>query len=187
MKTLSALAVSVLLTGCFSTSLRQVSRWTVDYTGSQTAGGSPVYGPIRLLQLSVAAPYDTRSLVVLREDGTVAFDPFNEFAAQPAQLLKTAAQRALAGSGLGAAVVPAVSSVRTDCAVEIDITRLALDCRQAGRRTAEVGVLVRLVKSNAIVGQKEARVAVDAGSGDYGAAFSEAASKAMGEAFAGLR
>lgn len=187
MKIISLFAAAILLSGCLSSSPRSVTLWNLEFQGGPAERRSPVpYGPTRLLQVSVASPADNRSILVERADGSVAFDPYNEYAAAPVLLLRNLASEAMATSGLFASVVGSASSARTDCSVEIVFTKLALDCSQAGRREAEVAVLIRLIRKGEIERVVLAGGRADAQSGNYGKSFSAAASQAMADALSKL-
>lgn len=187
MKIISLFAAAILLSGCLSSSPRSVTLWNLEFQGGPAERRSPVpYGPTRLLQVSVASPADNRSILVERADGSVAFDPYNEYAAAPALLLRNLASEAMARSGLFASVVGSASSARADCSMEIIFTKFALDCRQEGRREAEAEVLLRLVRKGEIERVVRGGGRVDAQSGNYGKAFSAAASQAMADALSKL-
>ncbi len=187
MKIISVLSAAILLSGCLTSSSRAVKLWNLEFSGEASARSQAVYGPTRLLQISVASPADNRSILVERSDGSVAFDPHNEYAAAPTLLLRNLAREAMANSGLFASVVGSASSARTDCSMEIVFTKLALDCRnQKGLREARVEVLLRLVRKGEIERIVQAGGRADAQSGNYGKAFSLAASQAMTDALAKL-
>lgn len=188
MKIISVFAAAILLSGCLTSSPRSVTLWNLEFHGFSAERRSPApYGPTRLLQVSVASPADNRSILVERVDGSVAFDPYNEYAAAPALLLRNLANEAMLSSGLFASVVGSASSARTDCSMEIVFTRFALDCRnEKGLREAKVGVLLRLVRKGEIERVVQADGRADAQSGNYGKAFSEAASQAMTDALAAI-
>lgn len=187
MKIISVFAAAVLLSGCLTSSSRSVTLWNLEFQGVSASTAEAVYGSTRLLQISVASPADNRSILVERADGSVAFDPYNEYAAAPALLLRNLASEAMATSGLFASVVGSASSARADCSMEIIFTKFALDCRQEGRREAEAEVLLRLVRKGEIERVVRGGGRVDAQSGNYGRAFSQAASQAMTDALAKLR
>lgn len=187
MKTISAFAAAILLSGCLSSSPRSATLWNLDYRNVASTESAAVYGPARLLQVSVSSPSDNRSMLVRRADGSVAFDPYHEYAASPALLLRNVASEAMARSGVFASVVGSASSAQTDCSVEIVFTKLALDCSQEGRREAEVELVLRVVRKGAIEHIVRGGGRVDAQSGKYGKAFSEAASQALVDALAKLR
>lgn len=188
MKKIAAVVILPLLTGCLTTTVPDVSRWLVEYRPVKTERPKTQnLGIARLTQLVVRSPYNTESLAVLRANGTVAFDPFNEYAAQPSFLLRGAAFDALTASGLFDGVVGATSKVIEDCSVEVVVTRLALDCRREGERKAVAEVLLRLVKSDSLVKSAEGAASVDAADGNFGEAFSRALSSAIFGAMGQLR
>jgi hypothetical protein len=137
-------------------------------------------------QVTVRAPYGAKSIAVLRGNGTVAFDPYNEFAAGVAQLMKGIVAEAMKKSGLFNAVIGASSSAGSDVFAEATVTRLALDCREQGRRKAVADVCVMLVSGRDIVASASGSGTADAADGNYGKAFSRAVSDALANALRGL-
>lgn len=141
---------------------------------------------VRISQVLVRAPYNAAGLTVLRADGSLAFDAYNEYAAQPATLMKGVVFEALSASGLCRTVVNPSSFVSSTASLEVMVTKLALDCRKDDARRAVAGVLVRLIgKDSLSVARGEGEA--DAADGNYGAAFSRAVSAALDAAFAQLR
>ena len=137
-------------------------------------------------QVLVRSPYGVKGLAVLRADGSVAFDPYNEYAAGPAAILKGVVHDALAASGLFKEVVESSSSVKASALVEVSFTRLALDCRERGARRAVANVELRVVGDRDIVAHAKGSGESDAADGNYGAAFSRAASEALSAALGRL-
>jgi len=184
---LCILPAMAMLAGCLSSGTPAATEWTVAVEkGAVRHVAAPKFGVARLLLVDVRAPYAGREIAVLRGDGSVAFDPYNTFAATPLRLMTGGALDALAGSGLFSAVVEAGSSADSDVDVEVAVLRMALDCRVEGSRRAVVALSVRLVRSHRIVAYAIGEGACDAGSGDYSASFSAAAASAFGEAFGNL-
>lgn len=175
------------LAGCFTSKIQPVSYWPVEYKGPVASAPSPKFGVTRVLPITVRAPYGTRSLTVLRADGTVAFDPLNEFAALPSQLAKGVLVDALAASGLSKDIVDTSSIAAADVSFEVVVERLALDCRQEDRRTAVAEVVVKVLTGHSIVSSVKGAGASDAAAGNYGEAFSSALSSAFTVAFGQLR
>jgi len=126
-------------------------------------------------------------MVVMRKDGTVAFDDYNLFAASPSLLLNGVCLSALKASGLFENVIGASSGASSDVSVEVFVERLALDCRQEGARRAVVEILVRVLKGRSIMSTTEGEESVDASDGDYGVAFSKAVSSAVSSALSKMR
>lgn len=181
-----------LLAGCLTSAPPSVATWTIDYMPALTASapsmpaeGAP-RGSVRVSQVVVRAPYDAKALVVLRSDGSLAFDPYNQFAARPAALLKSAVQDAFLSQGAFRAAVSAASQLATDLSVEATVTRLALDCRTAGTRRATVELSLLLLKDRAAYASARGEGSADAADGDYSRAFSEAFSRAAAAALAHL-
>lgn len=182
------LAVLPALAGCLSPSHPpEVACWNIEYSApSAPSAAEPSFGVVRVSQVTVRAPYGAKSIAVLRGNGTVAFDPYNEFAAGVAQLLKGTVAEAMEKSGLFNAVVGASSSAGSDVFAEATVTRLALDCREQGRRKAVADVCVMLVSGRDIVASASGSGTADAADGNYGKAFSRAVSDALANALRGL-
>lgn len=140
------------LAGCLSSAPKPPVNWTID-----------VAAEAKVASAVVCAPYAGQRLAVLRADGSIAFDPFNSFAAAPGSIIKDAV---VARRGEGALVV----------------RRLALDCRAAGRRDAVVELEIALGDR---LGKGEA--AEPTADGNYSAAFSRAFEKAYTQAHEGLK
>jgi uncharacterized lipoprotein YmbA len=182
------LAVLPALAGCLSPSHPpEVACWNIEYSApAAPSAAEPRFGVARVSQVTVRAPYGAKSIAVLRGNGTVAFDPYNEFAAGVAQLLKGTVAEAMEKSGLFNAVVGASSSAGSDVFAEATVTRLALDCREQGRRKAVADVCVMLVSGRDIVASASGSGTADAADGNYGKAFSRAVSDALANALRGL-
>lgn len=166
-----------MVAGCLSGGPRPVSSWPVHACVVAKPAAKPTFGVTRLSQLVVRAPFDARQLAVLRDDATMADDPYNRFPAAPSQLLKGPAMDVLASSGKFAAVVGSTSAASVSHVAEITVTALQLDCKEGDggepRREAQVGVsLLVLDRDRAIVGMGEGFGTGDARKGNYGEAFS---------------
>lgn len=167
--------------GCLTTAAPECSCWLVEYCGgSGTARNAAKYGVVRASQVVVRAPYSSTALPVLRKDGTIAFDPCNEFAASPALLLKGVVVDALKASGAFKEVVGASSSAAASESVELTVTKLALDCREGRKAVVELGV--RVVRDREIVAVVKGEGVEDASDGNYGRSFSLAVSEALSSA-----
>ena len=195
MKVLSTLAclsgMPLLFTGCLSPSVPTTpSSWSVEYVAdkpaSRPAAEGATRGSVRVSQIVVRAPYDVRELTVLRPDGSLAFDPYNQFAAAPATLLKGAVQDAFRRHGDFRAAVSAGSRLPTDLSVETTVTRLALDCRETGTRRACVELSLLLLKDGAAYASADGAGVADAADGNYSRAFSAAFSQAISRALEDL-
>ena len=186
MKKLIAVLLVPALAGCLTVTMPEVSQWNVEYAGAVRPAQKTAYDVVRVTQVMVRSPYNAAGLAVLRADGSVALDPYNEYAALPSSLLKGVVFEALDASGLCRTAVNASSSAVSSASLEVMVTKLALDCRKAGVRRAVADVLVR------VIGKDEVRVArgdgaADAADGNYGAALSRAVSAALDAAFAQMR
>ena len=189
-----AAAVAVSCAGCFSSAPPPATAWTLDaapVSGLPPAEPKPVFAATRLGGVSVLPPYDQSSFAVRRTDGSIAFDPANRFAAQPAALLKGPLMAGLSADGRFGHVVPQSSVVISDAIVEVVFPELSLDCRDAGSRKARASVTVNVVKG----GRSQRDIALsgsgageaDASDGNYSAAFSAAVNTAVANALSGLK
>lgn len=177
------------LCGCLSAAPKAPRNWLVEWDRAQIpseASRKAAFGLARLSSVAVRAPYDTSHIAVLRDDGTVAFDPCNTYAASPAQLLRGAAADALSSSGVFERVLPSGSAAAADVSVEIVVRRLALDCRSGGAREALVEIETVILDARSVVAAAGAQSRVDASEGDYSAAFSRAFAQAVRKAAADL-
>lgn len=191
-KSLLVLLMASVFAGCLSSSAPvEVSNWTIDVSGVASSPG-PIpaegvsHGAVRLSQVSVRAPYDARQIAVLRKNGSVAFDAYNQFASSPAALAKGAALDMLASSKAFRSAVASASAVRSELSAELSINRLALDCRVEGERKATVALALTIVRDREIFAAVTGEAAVDAADGDYSKAFSAAFAMAMEKALGGL-
>lgn len=182
---LFALSLS-LLTGCLTATVPDVSYWAVTSPESSVPGATNTFGVVRVSQVLVRAPYDSRPIVVRRADGSLAFDPYNQFAALPSQLFKAPVIAALSRSGLCTAAVDASSSVRTDFLAEAVVTDLALTTT-SGAPKAHVAVLVRMLdRQRALASVASGVGEADVADGSYTDAFSAAFGTAIRKALSDL-
>ena len=191
---LLAAFVVMACAGCFSSAPPPATAWTVDAAPVSSlpfAEPKPLFAATRLGGVSVLPPYDQSAFAVRRTDGSVAFDPANRFAAQPAALLKGPLMAGLSADGRFGRVVPQTSVVNSDAIVEVVVPELSLDCRDAGSRKARASVTVNVVKG----GRSQRDIALsgsgageaDASDGNYSAAFSAAVNAAVANALSGLK
>ena len=176
------LVVLPALAGCLSPSHPpEVACWNLEYTApaASSAEAKPKFGVVRVSQVMVRAPYGAKSIAVLRGNGTVV-------AAGVAQLMKGMVAEAMEGSGLFDSVVGSSSSAGSDVFAEATVTRLALDCREQGKRKAVADVSVMLVSGRDIVAKASGSGEASASDGNYGKAFSRAVSDALAKALKGL-
>lgn len=188
MKKLIALFLIPVLSGCLSTEAPKVKQWLLEYRGPVCSTRLTKYEVGRVSQVLMRSPYNEVGIAVLRADGSMAFDPYNEYAANPTAMLKGVVFEAMDASGLFGAVVNPSSAVRSTAIVEVLVSRLALDCRAEGVRKAVASVVVRLVggdSERAAYAQGDGEA--DARDGNYGAALSGAVSTALNSAFGQLR
>ena len=176
---------ALALGGCMSAAPRAPQNWAIEFwRASQTAesAAGAKTGTVRVASVTVRAPYDGTRLAVMRSDGSLAFDSYNAFAAAPAQMLRGAVQDAVEASGAFERVVAANSSAACDMTLETTVTRLALDCRNEGRRDASVEATLQLSRGRDVVAAVRADAKAPTSDGDYSAAFSRALARAVGKA-----
>ena len=176
-----------VLAGCLTASAPKVSQWILEYEGTVRTAQVSKYDVGRVSQVLVRSPYNEIGIAVLKADGSVAFDPYNEYAANPTAMLKGMVSDAMNASGIFGSVVNASSSVRSTAMVEAFFTRLALDCRKEGSRQASVSVVVRILGPDERADIATGEGVSDATDGNFGAALSAAASSALQSAFDQLR
>ena len=187
MKKILALLLLPAVAGCLTASQPEIALWKLDYNSEANAKSEARYGVTRILSVAVRAPYDCRSFGVLRKNGTMVFDGYNEFAALPSHLLKGVVYDALKSSGRFESVISPSSVVRSEYSLEIVFERLVLDCR-GEKRQASVLVEMRLVNgaNRSIAALVSGEGVADATDGDYSAAFSAAVSRALDAALVKL-
>ena len=180
---LSPVVLALALAGCMSAAPKAPTHWTLNADPKPIfASATPKFGIVRLAQVSVRSPYDGSRLVVLRKDGSVAFDAFNSFAAQPAALLKGTAHDILEASGLFEKVMQGSSQAQTKLGLEITVNRLALDCTREGERKASVALAVVLMDGRTVVSSVHGEGSAPATDGNYSSAFSTAFTSALVDA-----
>ena len=187
---LLALGLAPVLSGCLGSAPKPAVNWTMEFERPAIAspGGEVLTsGPVRLAQVNVRAPYNGARLAVLRADGSVAFDNYNQFAAPPPQLVRNAVEDALECSGRFPGVINAGSSVSTPYVVEAAVTRLALDCRREGRRETVAEVELMLICDHKRVSVARAGRSVPVTGGNFTEAFSEALGAATTDAIRQLK
>lgn len=118
----------------------------------------------------------------MRSDGSVAFDPCNSFAAHPAALLKGPAQDVLSASGVFGRVISPGSAASSGISLELTVTKLALDCREKGRRRAVAALTLAAVGNRRVLASAGGECSVPTDGGDYSAAFSTAFANALFDA-----
>ncbi|MBR3222708.1 MAG: hypothetical protein IKF72_10845 [Kiritimatiellae bacterium] len=175
------------LAGCLTSRAPEVACWNLEHAAADAAAKAEArFGVVRVSQVVVRAPYAAKGIAVLRANGTVAFDPYNEYAAGPGALLKGVVSDAMEASGLFKAVVGESSSARASLLAEVVVTRLAIDCREEGVRRASAELLLQLVDGREIAALAKGAGGADAADGNYGAALSRAVSDALAAALGRL-
>ena len=178
---LAGVVLAMLFSGCLTSAPPPPKSWVVSASRKSSSELS-VDRVARLGSISVASPYDRPALSVMRRDGSVAFDPYNQFALAPSSLLKGAALDVIAASGVFKAVLPSSTAARTDTTLEISVDRFALDCRREGVCDAAVALTVWLVKDRMPVKTVKGEALKSARDGGYAAAFSAAFADALASA-----
>ena len=176
------LAFLPCLAGCLGPAPMSHENWTIDCAELPRSAVASGDETARLAQVSVRAPFDGRQFVVLRPDGSLAFDSFNGFAAPPAALIRSAAEDALAASGAFSRVVAANSAAPARYTLELCVTRLALDCREEGRRKAVVALSLTVLDGRTVRSVHRGEAASPTDDGNYSAAFSRALADALAAA-----
>ena len=194
---LTMLLLACAAGGCLSSDAPTPKSWMVESsvqgedTAPQVAGGGTAFGTTRVGSVSVDAPYDKPPFVVRRADGTVAFDHYNVFAANPSSLLRVPVRNRLVSDSRFNCVVQQSSVASVDSQVEVQVTDLSLDCRTAGRRVARAAVTLDVVKTGrgprVVAFEGTGTGEADASDGNYTRAFSEAVDTAVGGALKALK
>lgn len=150
MKKFALLFLAPALAGCLGSAPKPPVNWNIE-----------VESDAKVAFATVCAPYGGQRIAVLRPDGSIAFDPFNSFAAPPGSILKDAL---VARGGNGA----------------LFVRRLALDCRRQNMRNAVVDLEItdgtRTAKGSA---------SAPTADGNFTAAFSSAFESAYSKAMEG--
>ena len=190
---LAAAAALAATSGCFSSGVKkQAKLWTIDCRGSaivvQKANEAAPPKTVRIGSVTVSAPWDCDSIMVRRADGSLARDPYNKFAAQPAALLKGPLMSLAAGDASFGRVLPGATAASPDAILELAVTDFSLDCSGKSRQ-ASVALSAALVSgaSRKVIADGSGEARADATSGDYTAAFSEAFSAAVKEALSKMK
>ncbi len=175
--------VFLSLCGCLSPVPDRSKNWTIGHIKGESSRLVGVKREVvKISRVDVRAPYDGTRLAVLRADGSLAFDSANVFAASPSRLLSGAAYDAVEASGFAATVLDSKTAAPSNLLLELVVTRLALDCRTPGSRSASVEVMLRLLESRKTVSVARAEASVPIDEPDYTKSFSVAFSRAMTEA-----
>lgn len=179
------------LAGCLSSPPPAPANWTIEWarpeTAATTAPAELSLGTVKVSGVDVRAPYNGQRLAVLRADGSVAFDPYNSFAAPPAALLKGAAVDVIESTGVFSRVLASASSARGVYSVELTVTRLALDCRTPDASAASVALKLTLLNGRDAVGTSSGEASAPVSDGNFTKAFSSAFTTALTEAASKLR
>jgi len=178
---LSSLVCLVLvLAGCSTVKPRPAVNWTLlPELSGKIIGAARQLGEARLAIVTVRAPYDTKNLAVLRPDGSLAFDPYNQFATVPSAIIKGVALDVLRASGAFKGVQPGVTTANVEDVLELVVEELALDCRAPGERKALVKLTLAHIRDRRVVICGHGSASVDARSGNYSAAFGSAFETAL--------
>jgi len=183
------------LSGCFSSGPKHETKlWTIECAGSELLAGVPRTNEatppqtVRIGSVSVVAPWDGDNIVVRRADGSLARDPYNKFATQPAALLKGPLMCLANQEGSFGRVMPSMTSASPDAILELTVTDLSLDCSGSGRQ-ASVSLSAALVSGSGrkVIADGSGSAKMDASAGDYSSAFSDAFSTAVKSAFSKMK
>ena len=188
MRTLSILALLFLMGGCLSTSsVKAPSNWTLMPNPAELVpAAKPAFDEARLAVVFVRSPFDGKALTVLRPDGSIAFDPYNQFASVPSALIKGTALDVLRQTGLFVGVQPSITTADVKTTLELVVDDISLDCRTEGSRQASVKLTLVMIRNRKVVSACRGEAVVDAAEGNYSAAFGTAFTKALSEAAAKL-
>ena len=187
MRKVAAFLSLALLAGCFTTQPPPVVSWTIAPKGAVPAvSETPKLGEARLAVVSVRAPFDGKPIAVLRADGSMAFDAYNQFSSVPSALVKGASLDVLRGTGLFKGVQPSITTADVDTALELMVDEIVLDCREAGARKATVRLTLAMVRKRQVIAVGRATAATDAPDGNYSKAFGQSFAQALSDAAAQL-
>jgi len=182
-----AFACLALTAGCFTSRTPQATHWLLAPSVSeQSTASAPAFDEARLAVVFMRSPYDGKSIVVLRPDGSVAFDPYNQFAAQPTALIKGTALDVIRHTGLFKGVQPSITTADVKLTLELVIDQFALDCREKGERKATVDLTLVMIERRHVVAARRGSASADVKNGDYSAAFGSAFTQALTSAAAKL-
>jgi len=103
---------------------QQTRTWPLQVARANPAEPAP-HGPVVLLRQVQAAPgLQTRSLLSLRDDGSLQANPYELWSAPPAQAVEDQLRAWLAGAGRFAAVVAPGSRLHAALVLEAELTAL---------------------------------------------------------------
>ncbi len=126
------LAVCCLLTGCLSRPALQKQSFA--FSGPPmptTAAAAHEHGRIAVLRrVTVAAPFDSQSLIYRTGEFSYERDSYAEFLVPPAEALSTPLCAYLAAANTFSAVVEPGSAVKPNTLIEISVTQLYGDFRK---------------------------------------------------------
>lgn len=189
-KSILAILALPVLGGCLSSAPPAPRYWLFSWHAGQPSApavAKPLLdATVRVSLLDVCAPYSGTRLPVLREDGSIAFDDFNAFAAPPASILRGMTPALVADTGFFARVVPSASIARTPYLLEITVGEIAFDCRKPGQRAAHVALRAVLLEDRLVKAMSSAEASVPLADGNFGVAFGKAYDQAVRTVLAGL-
>ena len=169
--------LATALAGCIGSAPSRIAdNWAIEFSraGIETVKPKDSSLPsIKISSVNVRAPWDGTRLAVMRQDGSVAFDPFNTFASAPQIMLRGVAQDSLEGTGLFSLVLANTSNASADYSAEIIVTRLALDCREENQRLATCALTLSIIDGKKVVATGRGEASLPTENGDYSAAFSK--------------
>lgn len=148
MKKLLPLLLLALLAGC-GNDRPAVERqsFLLEVERTAPAASAPAQGALRVGRVAVASPFDERPLVYRRNDVRYETDFYNQFAADPADMLAEALAAWFGQSGLFQRVVPPGAVATVDYRLETSVSALYVDF-QAQPPAAVLNMRWRLVRDS---------------------------------------
>lgn len=148
MKILTLLLMAALLAGCGNNRPAvQRQSFLIQAERSAPMGTAPAAGILRVGRVVVAPPFDERALVYRRDDVRYETDFYNQFAADPPEMLAEAVAGWLRQSGLFRRVVPPGGAAPADYRLDTSVSALYVDF-QANPPAAVVQLRWHLVRES---------------------------------------
>lgn len=127
MRSLTILLLLAVLTACSNQRPAVERQSFLILTERSGAAARPVAGGLRVRKMVVASPFGDRPLVYRRSDVRYEVDFYNQFAADPSQMLTEAATGWLRQSGLFRQVMPPGAEAAADYRLEAKVSALYVD------------------------------------------------------------
>lgn len=184
MTRIAILLAALALAGCLGSHPKEPSFWTVEAVeASVSARRTDAQVKAKLGEVDVRSPYDGSRFAILRADGSLAFDPYNSFAARLPALLKGITKDVLAKT-LGADFT--ATSSKAEVRYDLEVERFALDCRSEGTRIASVTLTLVEISRSGEARAAKGKATASAADGNYTKAFSQAFADALTSAAEGF-